>query len=326
MPPRHSAESLRLARAVIRTEAAALGRLAERLDEQFHAVVECILNAKGRVVVTGIGKSALIAQKIVATLNSMGTRALFMHAADAIHGDLGMIGDADVLMVLSHSGETAEFKVFLPLVRGVVPIIGVVGNLRSYVAQQADYVIDATVEREACPNNLAPTTSTAVQLAIGDALAVVLAHYRRFTPRDFARFHPGGMLGKRLLMKVADIYPRNMRPANRPDDPMTQVIMTMSSHRLGATAVVDAEGRLLGIITDGDLRRMIEKTPDFSGLRARDVMTPGPQAVRPDQSAEEAMQVFSRHKITQLPVVDETGHYLGMIHIHDLHQEGFVEA
>ncbi len=323
LPTPDPATTLQLAREVIRTEVGALQALAERLDEAFHAAVMCILQAKGRVVVTGIGKSALIAQKIVSTFNSTGTRALFMHAADAVHGDLGMISRSDVLMVLSHSGETAEFKMFLPLVRGTVPIIGVVGNVRSYVAQQADYVIDARIAREACPNNLAPTTSTAVQLAIGDAMAVVMAHYRRFTAEDFARVHPGGMLGKRLLLKVGDIYPQNPRPQSHPDDPMPEVIVTISSHRLGATAVVDEEGKLIGIITDGDLRRMIEKHRDFSRLRARDVMTPNPQAVRPEQRAEEAMQLFAEHKITQLPVVDAAGRYLGILHIHDLHREGF---
>ncbi len=315
--------TLRLAREVITTEADALHAIAERLGPSFHEAVGIILAAKGRVILTGIGKSALIAQKIVSTFNSMGTRAIFMHAADAVHGDLGMVSGGDVLMVLSNSGETAEFKVFLPLLKGKVPIIAVVGRADSYVGRQADCVIEARIEKEACPNGLAPTTSTTVQLAIGDALAVVLAHYRQFTPEDFARVHPGGMLGKRLLMKVSDIYPHNPAPAHRPDDPMPEVIVGISAHRLGATAILDDDRRVVGIITDGDLRRMIQRHPNFAHLRARDVMTPQPHTITANAPAQQAMQMFSRHKITQLPVVDADGRYVGMIHIHDLYREGF---
>lgn len=308
---------------VIEHEKDAIGRLVHAIDDTFAAVVDLVYQANGNVVVTGIGKSANIAQKIVATLNSTGTTAVFMHAADAIHGDLGIIRDEDVILLLSKSGETPEIKVLVPLLKARGnKLVAIVGNITSYLALQSDYVLDTTVESEACPNNLAPTTSTTAQLVMGDALAVALLECRGFTPADFARFHPGGALGKKLYLRVSDLYQRNEKPQVMPDDDLKKVIVEISAKRLGAAGVVD-KGKLIGIITDGDLRRMLMKTSDLHGLTASDIMTANPKAIDPQALVVDALQLMRAHNITQLPVSAE-GVYLGVIHLHDILKEGIL--
>ncbi len=313
-----------LAIETIYTEAAAIEKLAEYIDDNFERTVNEIFNGKGRVIVTGIGKSAIIASKIVATLNSTGTPAIFMHAADAIHGDLGIIQPDDIIICLSKSGNTPEIKVLVPLIKNLGNrLVGIVSNTDSYLAQKADYVLRATVEREACPNNLAPTSSTTAQMVIGDALAVCLLKLRGFTPADFARFHPGGSLGKKLYMRVSDIYSPNNAPRVQLNDPIPSVIIEISSKRLGATAVLDEKDKLLGIITDGDLRRMLQNNSTIERLTARDIMSKAPKIIGPHELAINAFHLMEQHKITQLLVV-ENDRYLGVIHIHDILREGIV--
>ncbi|GAB4000500.1 KpsF/GutQ family sugar-phosphate isomerase [Spirosoma daeguense] len=313
-----------IARSVLLAEADAIRNAAELLDEQFDAAIDAILKATGRLVVTGVGKSALIGQKIVATLNSTGTPALFMHAADAIHGDLGMIQDNDVVMLISKSGDTSEIKVLLPLLKRTgVQLIALVSNRQSYLAQHADFVLNAYAALEADPLNLAPTTSTTVALALGDALAVCLLEMRGFTRQDFARYHPGGSLGKKLYLKVADIFPHNQCPHVAPDTPVRELIFSISANRLGATAVVDETGVLIGIVTDGDIRRMVYEHESFWQLCARDVMTASPICVAPDDYAVMALQLMQARNITQV-VVAEHGQLKGFVHLHDLLKEGLV--
>lgn len=313
-----------LAVETIKAEATAIEKLADYIDDNFINTVTEIYNSKGRVIVTGIGKSAIIASKIVATLNSTGTPAIFMHAADAIHGDLGIIQPDDIIICLSKSGNTPEIKVLVPLIRNLGNrLVAIVSNTDSYLAQKADYVLRATVEREACPNNLAPTSSTTAQLVIGDALAVCLLKLRGFTPADFARFHPGGSLGKKLYMRVSDIFTENNVPRVHPNDPIPSVIIEISSKRLGATAVIDDNSRVVGIITDGDLRRMLQKNLNIDGLTAKDIMSTTPKIIAPDELAINAFHMMEQHKITQLLVIDK-GSYLGIIHIHDILREGIV--
>lgn len=305
-------------------EAEAIRQAVDLLDDQFETVVRTILNATGRVVVSGVGKSALIGQKIVATLNSTGTPALFMHAADAIHGDLGMIQDNDVALILSKSGNTAEIKVLVPLLRRTaVPLIAMVSDRESYLARQSDYILHAYCACEADPLDLAPTTSTTVALALGDALAVSLLEARDFTRSDFARYHPGGSLGKKLYLKVADIFPHNQCPCVSPETAVKEVIFTISANRLGATAVVDTDNKLRGIITDGDIRRMAYEHDSFLDLHARDVMTPAPVCVSPDDYAVLALQIMQDRNITQLIVADDN-QVKGFVHLHDLLREGLV--
>ncbi|WP_128547438.1 KpsF/GutQ family sugar-phosphate isomerase [Larkinella soli] len=314
------------ARNVLLAEAEAIQRAVERIDEQFEFIVETILQSSGRVVVTGIGKSAIIGQKIVATLNSTGTPALFMHAADAIHGDLGMIQSDDVVICISKSGNTPEIKVLVPLLKRTgVRLIALVSQTDSYLGLHADFVLNAYAEREADPLNLAPTTSTTVALAIGDALAVSLLEARGFTSQDFARYHPGGSLGKKLYLKVSDIYPQHEVPAVPLDAGIHQVILEMTSKRLGATAVVDEAGKLAGIVTDGDLRRMLNRfgTLHLEGLHARDIMTPSPLCIDPDEYATHALKLMQDRSITQL-IVTADGQVKGFIHLHDLLKEGLV--
>ena len=315
---------LETAKHVLLNESSAISMAAERLNENFTQCVQAILLSKGRVVCTGIGKSAIIAQKIVATLNSTGTPALYMHAADAIHGDLGMIQSEDVVICLSKSGNTPEIKVLVPLLRqrGSV-LIALVSQLDSYLAQHADHVIDASIEKEACPNNLAPTTSTTLHLALGDALAVCLLEAKGFTAQDFAQYHPGGALGKQLYMRVKDIYVSNLLPLVGEKDSIQKVIIEISSKRLGATAVVNARGVAVGIITDGDLRRMLEKHPDISSLCAADIMTHEPQSIDEEEFAIIALTRMKEKNITQL-VVQKEGRMAGFIHLHDLLREGIV--
>ncbi len=305
-------------------EAQAIRTAVDLLDDQFDAAVETILAATGRLVVTGVGKSALIGQKIVATMNSTGTPALFMHAADAIHGDLGMIQQNDVVMLISKSGNTAEIKVLLPLLKRThAPLIALVSNQNSYLAHHVDHVLQAYAEQEADPLNLAPTTSTTVALALGDALAVSLLEIRGFTQQDFARFHPGGSLGKKLYLKVADIFPHNQCPQVSPETSVKDVIFTISANRLGATAVVDEKGLLLGVITDGDIRRTAQNHDSFWQLSAQDVMTPNPICIIPDEYAVTALHLMESRNITQLIVTDE-GRLKGFVHLHDLLKEGLV--
>jgi arabinose-5-phosphate isomerase len=309
---------------VLQNEARALLKLVDYLDGDFEACVERILNSKGRVVITGIGKSAIVANKIVATLNSTGTPALFMHAADAIHGDLGMIQEADIVICISKSGNTPEIKVLVPLLKNLGSVlVALVSNTQSYLAEQADYVLNATIEEEACPNNLAPTTSTTAHIALGDALAVCLLEARGFTPVDFAKYHPGGSLGKQLYLKVADVLDSQRIPKVNESAGLAEVILEISGKRLGATAVVDAEDRLKGIITDGDLRRMLQKTLDIQSLRASDIMSVNPKTISSDEFAIRALNLMRNHNITQLVAMNE-GKIAGFVHIHELMKEGIV--
>lgn len=315
-------EILGIARKTLELEATAISNLREQLDTDFYKSVDIIFHSKGRVVITGIGKSAIIANKIVATMNSTGTPAMFMHAADAIHGDLGMIRDQDTIICISKSGNTPEIKVLAPLLKQAGnPLIAIVGNTGSFLAKQADYVLDTTVSQEACPNNLAPTTSTTAQLAMGDALAVCLLECREFSSEDFARFHPGGALGKKLYLKVGDLSLYNEKPQVSPDASLSDLIFEISSKRLGTTAVTD-NGKLLGIITDGDLRRMMEKG-DFSAVRASDIMSRSPKTIDRSALAVEALELMKDNNISQLIVTDHE-QYEGMIHLHDLIREGII--
>ncbi|NVK50439.1 MAG: KpsF/GutQ family sugar-phosphate isomerase [Cyclobacteriaceae bacterium] len=309
---------------VLQNEANAIKNLAELLNEDFDACVTSILVSKGRVVITGVGKSAIIAHKIVATLNSTGTPALFMHAADAIHGDLGMVQQEDVVICISKSGNTPEIKVLVPLLkkRGSL-LVALVSNINSYLAEQANFVLNATIEEEACPHNLAPTTSTTAHLALGDALAVCLLEAKGFTSEDFAEYHPGGSLGKQLYLKVDDIIRKDEIPLVQENAGIAEVIVEISSKRLGATGVVNSEGKLVGIVTDGDLRRMLQKTLDIQSLVAKDIMTQNPKTIAKDEYAIRALNSMKRHNITQLVVLDGEK-IAGFIHIHELMREGIV--
>ncbi len=308
---------------VIEQESATVANLKNMIDSNFAEAVSLIFKSKGRLVVTGIGKSAIIAQKIVATMNSTGTPALFMHAADAIHGDLGMIQDNDIVMLLSRSGNTPEIKVLVPILKmRRNKMIAMVSDTQSYLAQQADIIINAYAEHEACPNNLAPTSSTTAQLVMGDAMAVALLECRGFSPSDFAKYHPGGSLGKKLYMRVSDLYLNNEKPEVKPSDTIERVILEMTSKRLGATAVTD-NGRLLGIITDGDLRRMLVSGRTVANLTAQDIMSANPKTIDENAMAVNAFHLMEQNHITQLIVLKD-GSYAGVIHIHDILQEGIV--
>ncbi|MBR4620678.1 MAG: KpsF/GutQ family sugar-phosphate isomerase [Salinivirgaceae bacterium] len=309
---------------VIDQEAATIANLKNMIDSNFAEAVSLIFKSKGRLVVTGIGKSAIIAQKIVATMNSTGTPALFMHAADAIHGDLGMIQDNDIVMLLSRSGNTPEIKVLVPILKmRRNKMIAMVSDTQSYLAQQADIIINAYAEHEACPNNLAPTSSTTAQLVMGDALAIALLECRGFSPSDFAKYHPGGALGKKLYMRVSDLYINNEKPQVASTDNIKQVIMEMTSKRLGATAVLNADGDMVGIITDGDLRRMLMSGRDVANLTAADIMSVKPKTIDENAMAVNAFHLMEQNHITQLIVLKD-GRYAGVIHIHDILQEGIV--
>lgn len=309
---------------VLQNESEAIHSLIAQIDQDFEACIDRILHSEGRVVITGVGKSAIIANKIVATLNSTGTPALFMHAADAIHGDLGMIQEHDIVICISKSGNTPEIKVLVPLLKkmGAV-LVALVSNVDSYLAEQADYVLNASITAEACPHNLAPTTSTTVHLALGDALAVCLLEARGFTSDDFAKYHPGGSLGKQLYLKVGDVISKNQVPVVSGDAGVAEVIVEISGKRLGATAVVDQDERLLGIITDGDLRRMLQKTLEIQNLKASDIMSANPKTISKDEFAVRAFNLMRNHNITQLVAMDGEK-IAGFIHIHDLMKEGIV--
>src|ERR1035437_8627035 len=313
-----------LAKQTITQEAEAIAGMVSFINDDFKKTIDLIINCKGRLVISGIGKSAIIAQKIVATLNSTGTPSLFMHAADAIHGDLGMIRDNDIVLCISKSGNTPEIKILIPLIkRGGNKIIAMVSETKSYLAEQADYVLKATVTKEACPNNLAPTSSTTAQLALVDALAVCLLELRGFGQEDFAKYHPGGALGKKMYMKVSDLFIKVNPPKVLFDATINETIIEISHKRLGATAVIDANGKLLGIVTDGDLRRMLEKYSDFSQLRAIDIMTKNPKTIPETDLAIKAFNMMEDNKITQL-VVLKNDIYQGIIHMHDILREGIV--
>lgn len=315
---------IELAKTTINIEADSIRNLENFINDDFIASVKIIYESKGRVVITGIGKSAIIAQKIVATMNSTGTPAIFMHAADAIHGDLGTIQQNDIVICISKSGNTPEIKVLVPLLKnGGNKLIAIVGNIDSYLAKQADHILNTTVEKEACPNNLAPTSSTTAQMAMGDALAVCLLDYRGFSSKDFAKYHPGGALGKKLYLKVSDLSGMNQKPQVKPEDPIKSVIIEISSKRLGATAVVDDNNKLVGVITDGDLRRMLEKTESFNALKASDIMNKAPKQIDSDELAVNAMTLLEKYNITQV-IVTKDGIYEGFVHLHDLLREGII--
>jgi arabinose-5-phosphate isomerase len=312
---------INLAKKTLDIESKAILGLKKFIGNDFYESVKIIFFSKGRVICTGIGKSAIIAQKITATLNSTGTPAAFMHAADAIHGDLGIIQRSDVVICISKSGNTPEIKVLAPLLKaGGNKLIAIVGDQNSFLAKHADFILNTYVDKEACPNNLAPTSSTTAQVAMGDALAVCLLEYRGFSSKDFARYHPGGSLGKKLYLKVADIYKNNAKPQIKPSDPLKDVIYSISSNRLGATAVVN-KNKLVGIITDGDLRRMMEKKGMNEKIMAKEIMTAKPRMVQPSTMAADAFQLMKTNNITQLVVVED-GKFLGFIHLHDLLREG----
>ena len=310
-----------LAVETLRLEAEAVSNLQNFVDQSFEDSVRAIYTMKGRLVVTGIGKSAIIAQKIVATMNSTGTPSVFMHAADAIHGDLGIIQPDDVVLCISKSGNTPEISVLIPFLKmNGNTLIALVGNTESFLAKEADHVLNCTVSQEACPNNLAPTCSSTAQLAMGDALASCLIALRGFTSKDFAKYHPGGVLGKRLYVKVEDLYKFNEKPQVSPDDSIQKVILEISGKCLGVTAVVE-NGKVVGAITDGDLRRMLQKNVDIQGLKASDVMTRNPKSIAPDVLAVEALDMMRKKQITNIFVV-ENEEYKGVIHIHDIIKEG----
>lgn len=308
----------------IRVELASLSKLPEYINQDFENAIIKILECTGRLVITGIGKSAIIAQKITATLNSTGQPALFMHAADAIHGDLGMVQENDVVIAISKSGNTPEIVALTPLLKRFGnPLIAIVGNLHSTLAQSADYVLDTTIDREACPNNLAPTTSTTAQLMMGDAIAVTLLKMRNFTGEDFSKFHPGGALGKKLYMRCSDLIVKNTKPTVSVNTPWKEVIINITENRLGATVVAN-DNKIKGIITDGDIRRMLFNHSTFDHICAENLMTPNPISISSDELAVVAASIMQERKISQLIVVNKSNDYLGIIHIHDLYTEGII--
>ena len=313
-----------LAVSVIDKEAKAVEKLKPFINDEFVEILNLIYGSKGRLIITGIGKSAIIGSKIVATLNSTGTPSIFMHAADAIHGDLGIVQQDDVVLCISKSGNTPEIKVLVPLIRRMGnKLVAMVSNADSYLALHSDYVIRATVDEEACPNNLAPTSSTTTQLVMGDALAVCLLKMRGFSPEDFAKYHPGGSLGKRLYLTVGDLIDAKVRPCVKGDETIPNTIFNISQNRLGATVVLDEQESLMGIITDGDVRRMVEKGIPFESLKAADIMSRNPKTIELRELAVNAFNIMEKNKITSVVVLDE-GKYVGLIHIHDILREGIV--
>lgn len=312
-----------VAKKVIEIESSAISHLKSLIDDEFSSAVQHIFNSSGRVIITGIGKSAIIATKIVATLNSTGTPSIFMHAADAIHGDLGTIQEDDTVICISKSGNTPEIKVLVPLIKnGKNKLIAITANRESFLGQQADFILNAYVEKEACPNNLAPTTSTTAQLVIGDALAICLLNLKGFTSKDFAKYHPGGSLGKKLYLRVRDISSANMKPIVSPDTDIRKVIVEISEKMLGATAVID-NGAIVGVVTDGDIRRMLNKYDNINGLTAGDIMSKNPKSIQADAMAVDAMEIMEKYSISQL-LVEEEGEYAGVIHLHNLIKEGII--
>jgi arabinose-5-phosphate isomerase len=315
---------LSIAREAILLESAALSQMAANMNESFAKAAQEIHASGGRLVVSGIGKSAIIAQKIVATLNSTGTPSLFMHAADAIHGDLGMVQPGDIVLLISKSGESPEIKALVPLIKKApFRLIGITGQPDSFLAKESDHVLNTWVEKEACPHNLAPTTSTTAQLVMGDALAICLMHLSGFTGNDFARFHPGGNLGKRLSLLAGDLAAEHEQPRVLPSASLKAVIVEITEKRLGVTAVVDEKDAVIGIITDGDLRRMLEKRDDIRDIQASEIMSPHPKTISPNALAAQALEEMRAHDISQL-IVAENGQYRGIVHLHDLIKEGII--
>ena len=308
----------------IRLEAASISGLEAFINTDFQKAVEKIAYSKGRLIVSGIGKSAIIAQKIVATLNSTGTASVFMHAADAIHGDLGMIQPEDIVLLISKSGDSPEIKVLVPLLKNFGNIlIGMAGNIQSYLAGHCDILLNTTVAQEACPNNLAPTSSTTAQMVMGDALAVCLMEMKGFNSEDFAKFHPGGTLGKKLYLRVSELIIHNQKPAVNPASSVKEVIVEITKKRLGAAAVTNEENRVIGIITDGDLRRMLEKNDSVNVLTAKDIMGVSPKTIHSNALAAEALEIMRNDNISQLLVLED-GLYAGIVHLHDLIREGII--
>ncbi len=308
----------------IQLQAASIQHLSSFVGDSLAMAVEKIAACKGRLVVSGIGKSAIVAQKIVATMNSTGTPALFMHAADAIHGDLGMIQQGDVVMIISKSGDSPEIKVLTPFIKNFGnTLIGMVGNMKSYLAAQADIILNTTVEQEACPNNLAPTNSTTAQMVMGDVLAICLMETKEFKTGDFAKYHPGGALGKKMYLRVSDLILQHEKPVVHINDDVKKAIIEISKKRLGATVVLNEENKTVGIITDGDVRRMFEKYDDFKTLLAKNIMSAKPKTIEGDTLAVEALEQMKQNNISQLIVV-ENNVYVGILHVHDLMREGII--
>jgi arabinose-5-phosphate isomerase len=313
-----------IAKNTLTLEANSILELRDFINDEFEKIVHLLLQAKGRLVISGIGKSAIIGQKIVATLNSTGTPSIFMHAADAIHGDLGMIREDDAVMIISKSGESPEIKVLVTLIQNLGnPLIAMVGKIPSALSEGASYILNTTVSQEACPNNLAPTSSTTAQMAMGDALAVCLMEAKGFTSDDFAKFHPGGALGKKLYLRVNDLSKQNEKPAVKESSTLKEVIVEITKRRLGLTAVLNENNELTGVITDGDLRRMLEKGVDLEKTNAKDIMSPSPKTIAQDALAVHALDTMRKNNITQLLVADEKN-YVGVIHLHDLIREGLI--
>lgn len=308
----------------IHLEAKSVEGLAGFINDDFEKAVTLIHSGRGRLVISGIGKSAIVAQKIVATLNSTGTPSLYMHAADAIHGDLGMVQQNDIVLIISKSGNSPEIKVLIPLIRNFGnTIIGMVGNLQSFLAVQCDLVLNTSVTKEACPNNLAPTSSTTAQMVMGDAMAVCLMELKGFTGDDFAKFHPGGTLGKKLYLRVSDLIADNPVPKVLPDTPLPQTVLEMTGKRLGATAVVNEDGSVFGVITDGDLRRMLQKWDFVQDMKAKDICTRNPKSIEPGELAVTALDLLRQNDITHL-IVSSNNQYIGILHLHDLIKEGLI--
>ena len=311
------------AKETILIESNAIANLTNLLDENFTNAINFILKSKGRVIVTGIGKSANIANKIVATLNSTGTPAIFMHAADAIHGDLGNVQKDDVVICISKSGNTPEIKVLVPLIKNYGnKIVAITGNMDSFLGKNADFPLNTFVEKEACPNNLAPTTSTTAQLVMGDAIAVCLLKLNKFSSKDFAKYHPGGALGKRLYLRVSDLIKNNQTPIVFENDSISKVLIEISEKRLGVTAVLNSENAIVGIITDGDIRRMLNKSTNIDLFTAKDIMGIQPKTILEDAMAVEALERLENNNITQILVTDKSNNYIGVVHLHDLIKEG----
>ena len=312
-----------IAKKTITTESKAITKLLDFINDDFVKSVEIIYQSKGRLIVTGIGKSAIIAQKIVATMNSTGTPSMFLHASEAIHGDLGMVQSDDIIICISKSGNSPEIKVLVPIIqRFGNPLIAMTGNRTSFLAKGGTYVLDTTVDEEACPLNLAPTSSTTAQLVMGDALAVCLMELREFKSEDFAKYHPGGALGKKLLLRVKDMLEHSLMPMVKPETPVKQAIFEISEKRLGVTAVIE-EGKVIGIITDGDIRRMLNEQDSIAGLTARDIMTKNPKTIKYSDMVVDALNILEDYSITQLVVLDGE-EYKGILHLHDILKEGIV--
>ncbi len=314
---------LEIAKKTIESESKSIAKLADLLTDDFLKAVEIIYNSSGRLVVTGIGKSAIIAQKIVASMNSTGTPSLFLHASEAIHGDLGMVQTDDVVICISKSGNSPEIKVLVPILKQFGnSLIAITGNTSSFLAKGADFILDTTIESESCPNNLAPTNSTTAQLVMGDALAVCLMELRDFKATDFAKYHPGGALGKKLLLRVGDMLDQTNKPEVTPDTNIKKVIFEISEKRLGVTAVIE-NNRVIGIITDGDIRRMLNNNDTFAHLTAKDIMTKNPKMIQISSMVTDALNILEDFSITQLIVTDQD-EYKGVLHLHDILKEGIV--